>query len=135
MKKEDKIRQIDANNKFEKIKYSPLISEKYPNVLEISLDLKFNYPNAFSLHKDHITPKFNPDDKAYFEINCINRECFRSDLELDSEVRNAISQKIEFCEGHKSCKGYNTFSCYEQEQGMCMTELNYEIRIKYKNGL
>ena len=135
MKKEDKIRQTEANIKWEKRKNSTLISKEYPNVLEISMDLNLDHPNAFSIHKDHITLKYNPNDKAYFEINCINRECFQSDLELDTEVRNAISQALEFCEGHKTCNGYNTFSCYEHRQGTCMTGLDYEIRIKYKNVL
>lgn len=135
MNKEDKIRQIEANNKSEKRKYSLLISESYPDVLEVSLDLKLDYPNAFNIHKDHLTPKYNPTEKAFFEIDCINRDCISSDLQLDHEVRNAIRQKLEFYEGHKMCNGYNTFSCYERRQGTCMTRLDYEIRIKYKNAL
>ena len=135
MNKEDKTRQTEANNKWEKIKYSSLISDCYPDVMEILLDLKLDYPNAFSIQKDHRTHKYNPTDKAYFEIACINRDCIFSDLQLDNEIRNAIRQKLEFCEGHKICNGYNTFGCYERRQGTCMTSLDYEIRIKYKNAL
>ncbi|MDD2303265.1 MAG: hypothetical protein PHP53_01115 [Prolixibacteraceae bacterium] len=135
MNKEDKIRQTEANTKWEKRKYSSLILENYPNVLEISLDLQLDYPNAFSIHKNHFTPKFNPTDKAYFEISCINKDCLFSDLDLDNEIRNTINQKLDFFKGHKICNGYNTFSCYERKQGTCMTRLDYEIKIKYKNAL
>lgn len=133
MNKEDRIRQREANNKWEKRKSSYFISEIYPEVIEISLDLKFDYPNAFSDHKPLRTTKHLPLDKAYFEIDCINSDCLHSDLRLDNEIRSTIKQKLDFCEGYKICNGYNTFSCYEQNHGTCLTRLDYKIKIKYKN--
>lgn len=135
MKKEDELRQIEANKKWEKQKNSSLISEIYPNVLEIYLDLRLDYSNAFSAHKEHLTQNFIPSDKAYFEINCINRDCLFSDLDLDNEVRNTIDSKLESDKGTKICHGYNTYSCYRRRQGSCLTRLDFEIKIKYKNAL
>ncbi len=132
--KEDKIRQADANNKWEKRKYSSLISEIFPNVLEISLNLLLDYPNAFDIHKKQLTSKFNPSDKAYFEISCINKDCLYSDLNLDNEIRDTINKNLDFYKGHKICHGWNTFKCYERRQGTCMTSLDFEIKIKYKNA-
>jgi len=135
MNKEDKIRQIEANNRWEKRKYSSLIYEIYPNVKEISFDLHLDYPNAFNVHKQHFTPKFSPTDKAYFEISCINKDCLFSDLDLENEVRDTINKNLDFYKGHKICHGWNTYGCYERKQGTCMTSLDFEIKIKYKNAL
>ncbi len=133
MNKEQKIRKEDSANKWEKYTLSKLISEKYPNIIEITLDLKLDYQNAFSVYKKDYTRILKPTERACFEIGCINRECLLSDLTLDSEVHKAISQKLEFYEGHKVCNGYETFSSYEHKNGTCLTRLDYEIRIKYNN--
>jgi len=134
MNKESKIRHELANNKWEEMKNSQLISERYPNVLEISIDLKLDYPNAFSDIKKHSTPKYIPTDKAYFEIECPNRECIYSDLSLSYEIRHTVQQKLDLYEGYKICNGYNSFGCSERKCGGCNTRLDYEIRIKYKTA-
>lgn len=131
MTKEQKIRKEDSANKWEKYTLSKLISEKYPNVIEITLNLKLDYPNAFSVHKKDYTRILKPTERACFEIDCINRDCLFSDLTLDSEVHKAISQKLEFYKGYRICNGYDTFSSYEHRNGTCLTRLDYEIRIKY----
>lgn len=131
MKKEDEIRVKEANNNEENRRRRPLISEEFPKVLEISLELKLNYPNAFNLREGHFTSKYSPSDKAYFRVSCINRDCLFSDLELDKEVRDAVRRGLNFMKGIKICNGYNTFGCYEQRQGLCMSKLDYQIEIKY----
>lgn len=133
MNKEQKIRKEDTANKWEKYTRSKLISEKYPNVIEIILDLNLDYQNPFSVHKKDYTRILKPTDRAYFEIGCINSKCLFSDLTLDSEVNHAISKKLEFYDGYRICNGYDTFSNYEHRNGTCLTRLNYEIRIKYNN--
>lgn len=133
--KEDKIRQADFTNKWEQRKNSSLICESYPNVEKIEIYILLEYPNAFSEHKKTDSKTFLPNDKAYFEISCINKDCIFSDLKLDSEINTAISKKLEFLNDRKICNGYNTFSCYERKSGTCMTSLEFEIKIKYKNAL
>ena len=132
--KEQKIRYIELNNKLEQRKYSSLISERYPNVEEIKIEMLLDYPNVFSEHKREDSKIFKPHDKAYFEIDCINKDCVFSDLSLDSEVFTAINQQLESFKDRKICHGYNTFSCYERKSGTCMTNLDYEIKITYKNA-
>ncbi len=133
--KENKIRQIDFENKLEKRRNSPLISESYPNVETIEINMLLDYPNAFSEHKKRDSKTFLPTDKAYFEISCINKDCVFSDLKLDSEIHNTIFKKLESFKNKKNCNGYNTFSCYERKLGTCMTSLEFEVKIKYKSTL
>jgi hypothetical protein len=135
MNKENNIRQVDANNRWEKRKATSLISEVFPDVLEISFNLNLDYPNAFAIHQKHFSNVFSPIDKAYFEISCINKDCLFSDLSLKDEVYHAVGKKLLFLEGTKTCQGYNTFDCYEEKSSTCMTKLDFEINIKYKNAL
>ena len=132
MNKEQQIRKQATSDKWEKYVYSQQISQKYPEVSEIIINLNLNYPNAFAIHKKEYTSSFTPTDKACFDIGCINRECLYSDLCIDNEVHNAIYKKQEVYEGSQVCNGYNTFSAYEHKNGTCLTELKYMIRIKYK---
>ncbi|WP_339875093.1 hypothetical protein [uncultured Algoriphagus sp.] len=131
MGKEEKLRQQDSTQKWESFKNSLTISEEFPNVTKIVLKTSLDYPNAFSEAKETSQKEYFSDSKFHFEIECINRDCLYSSLNLNNDLRNAIRSRLKNVHGKVICKGYNTYGCFERKSGRCDTILEFEATIFY----
>jgi hypothetical protein len=128
---EYKFRQKLFVDKLRLEQYQSTIEIHYPALAEIILNLKFTY-NGVVQSKEEITLKYTPKDKAFFKIECINADCVYSDLELKDEIQKMIGKKETHSVGTKTCNGYQDYRRYLSRGNHCLTDMEYEIKLKYK---
>lgn len=109
---------------------SPSIEQQFPNIKSISIQIQHTYHGVLT-KKELETINFSPKDKSYFKVQCINSECFKTDLDLKHDVTKMISQKESFTQGNLTCNGYQTYSRYLSGGNHCLAEVNFEIKIDY----
>ncbi|SHN30970.1 hypothetical protein SAMN04488057_118103 [Cyclobacterium lianum] len=131
MNQEAKLRAKMANDFWHSYQNSPSIKSSFPQVQEIILNLNFNYDESY---RKKLKKTLNPNDKAFFQIECINKDCVYGGFNLSSEVRGMISKKVTEYNGHQTCNGYQDFERYKAKDYHCLCKLNYEIEIKYQDG-
>ena len=111
--------------------YQSTIDIHFPTIDEILINLKFTYNGVVQAKKER-TLKFTPKDKAFFKIECINADCVYSDLELKDEIQKMIWNKETLSVGTKTCNGYQDYRRYLSKGNHCLTDMEYEIKLKYK---
>ncbi len=88
--------------KDEKMKEAGLLSERFPNVSDIVIRMTYdrNSSSSFSLAR---TLNYYPYSYAYFNIDCIIKNCEFGNIDLTSLIGNMVKNK------KKSEKGSETF--------------------------
>ncbi|MFH6982189.1 hypothetical protein [Marinoscillum luteum] len=128
--KEDKLRQKVFENNWYTRQNRPKISETNSSIVEIKIELYFEYISATKIEK-HVMEIFRPTDPFYFKIDCINDECLHSTLDLEPEIRNMLYEKQETRTGEKLCEGYNNYTQYLYKGNSCLATMKYFITIIY----
>lgn len=130
MDKETKLREKIANDFWYSYQNSPVIKSSFPQVQEINIDLNFNYDESY---KKNLKKTLNPTDKAFFQIECINKDCVYGGFNLTSDIYGMISKKQTKHNGHQICNGYQDYERYKAKNYHCLCRLDYEIEIKYQD--
>lgn len=130
-KKKKTQKQMEYEHEFMMKKYTSDIADLYPAVTRIDCSFLFKDP-------DHLVPDFTrertflPKEKAWFKIECPNRECVGGGLKLEPELLEMLRNRETHKEGRILCRGWS-----DQErinQYPCHYELHYTINVQYSDG-
>lgn len=128
MDKESQLRLKIANNFWYDYQNSPKLYSIYPEVQEIDIKLRFNYDESF---EKELVKKFKPSDNAFFQIECINKDCIYGGFNLSNEITNMIRVKETNLTGHQTCNGYQDYERYMSKNYLCLCRLDYIVEIRY----
>jgi hypothetical protein len=101
-----------------------LISERFPEVLSIIVDMEHNKRGPSAIHLSR-TLNFFSNSHAYFRVECLNRDCkdctdgFHLDQVVAAMIRNHTSSK----EGELNCEGNGITSR--------SVNISYKVSIQY----
>ena len=99
-------------------------------VKQIALNLAFEYHGAVTYRK-HKELHFQPSDKAFFKIDCINPEGIHCDLDLGQEIMSMVHKKKTELTGAKDCQGWQDYERIGRHR--CLCKMNYLIKIEYQS--
>ncbi|MBI5187535.1 MAG: hypothetical protein HZA07_00455 [Nitrospirae bacterium] len=99
-----------------------LISEHFPEVSSIVINMK-NYQKG--INPIPIIRAFNfwPTSYAYFNIECLSRDCVDGGFDLDQVITTMIRCHKELGEGELVCDGNNLSSDH--------SSIHYKVTIQY----
>ena len=104
---------------------SGLISEHFPGVSSIVITLKNSYGGVKPITVVR-TLTFWPDSYAYFNIECLRKNCVDGGFDLSAVVSRMIKSRKDCGEGNLVCNGSNLSSSHSY--------LTYKIDIQYTAG-
>jgi|APSaa5957512535_1039671.scaffolds.fasta_scaffold29284_1 hypothetical protein len=126
--------QIQNEIKHQKIINAGFIKDIYPELKEINFEFKIENPDGLSISPNY-KPSYSkskrlPQHSACFQFECKDRECVNGGFNLTKEIKNMIQvHKLE-SSGQLICQGWQDPQRINQHH--CLIELNYIIRILYK---
>mgnify|MGYP000882769240 CR=1 FL=1 len=127
-KSELKIRHDQDNAFYYEQSVSGTIRENFNNVESIELNLHFKYDEIDTHNKKTL----NGNDKSFFKLKCVNKDCIHGGFNLTGEIYEAIRTKSSSMSGHMTCDGWQDYERFQARNHHCLCELQYEVAIKYK---
>lgn len=108
---------------------SGLISEKFPPVNSIVINMTYyqNLPNPVLMVR---TLNVFPTSYAYFQMECMSRECEGGGFNLRPVISRMIKDRKRSAKGNMDCKGKGDGEVLEKDHA----SVSYEIKIKYKRA-
>jgi hypothetical protein len=120
--------QFDARKeRMQKIHEAGLISERFPEVSSIVIDMKHDWKGIEWVHLSR-TLNFSSRSHAYFHIECLNRDCkdcIRG-FDLYQFIAVMVRSHTALKEGSFACEGNNVTSGH--------LKINYTVAIQYVGG-
>ena len=106
---------------------SGLVSEKFPPVTGMVINMTYyqNLPNPILMVR---TLNIFPTSNAYFQMECMIRECEGGGFNLRPIVSRMIKDRKRSLKGKMDCKGKG--DGLEKDHA----NVSYEIKIKYKRA-
>lgn len=84
-----------------------LVGEEFPNISLISLELEYySMNNPAAVIRE--TVPFKPNDKAFFHLDCKDRDCVAGGFDFSALIRESITEPIS--DGDLHCSGNTEFS-------------------------
>lgn len=108
---------------------APLISEKYPNVQKIVIEMIFKDFDGFNDPAPR-TMDFPSDARAYFHINCPYWECIDGGFDLNTAVATTIHKRQTNFSDALKCQGWQDRERIHRHH--CFLELRFKISVLYK---
>jgi hypothetical protein len=104
---------------------SGLISEHFPEISCISIKIRNSYgkKNPITIARNF---KFLPESQAYFNLECLNKNCLNGGFDLAGVIDAMIQSHTNSGEGELSCTG-NTLPADH-------SHISYEILIDYHSS-
>jgi len=101
---------------------SGLVSEHFPGVSSIIINVKNSYEgiNPITILR---TFNFWPSSHAYFDIECLSKDCVDGGFDLHQVVTMMIRTHNEFGEGELVCDGDTLYSDH--------SHIYYKVTIQY----
>ena len=127
-----KKKKIDPGETFrwQEYKYSPIISEKYPNLKSLTIRMTF-YDDSGNRQVGKVRTWNVPlTAKAFFYKKCPMWECVNGGFDLSQAVDSAIQSGEDHTKGYLICWGWQDKERVGQFH--CLTELHYEISVEHK---
>ncbi len=121
--REDYLKKMELKNKA-KLE-AGLVSEKFPGVTDMKLNMTY-YHNSENPVLMHRTVNVFPTSYAYFNMECMVRNCETGGFDLASAIRKQAKAKKKSSKGKVVCKGKIG------EQSTDHAHITYEITIAYK---
>lgn len=90
-------------NKQQKLK-AGLISERFPAVSDIVVQMTY-YQNAANPILMSRTVNFWPSHHAYFNMDCMKKDCLDGGFDLTSVIVDMIKHRKKSCKGKLKCNG------------------------------
>jgi hypothetical protein len=110
---------------------SPKVSQLYPHVQEIRIWLRFTPHDGPPTPVDR-TKIWKSDDDAFFEIECLDRECICGGFDLAPVVDEAVKNRQTDVEGRLSCEGWQDSERYRKNR--CMIALDYRVSPTHRSS-
>lgn len=104
------------------------LKDVFPNIDEINIKLQFSYDD-YNQNSDLVIKE---NDKAFFQIKCINRDCIHGGFNLTSIIHESLKNKLLTKIGSATCNGWQDFERYRAQNYHCLCTLNYSANFKYK---
>ena len=101
-----------------------LISESFPEVSFIIIEMTY-YLKGVSEASMVRTVNFWPSRHAYFNMDCMNKDCMNGGFDLTPVIRVMIKKHEKSMTGHLSCKGKIN------NQASQHSRIDYRITIQY----
>ncbi len=120
--KQNYLTKLEQNKK--KRLASRLVSAKYPNISGIVINITY-YHNVSDQILMHRTINVTPQDHAYFNIECMTKDCMDGGFELGSVISGLIKNHKRVARGRLICKGKGN------SLGPEHASVSYEVHIKY----
>jgi hypothetical protein len=107
------------------------ISEYFPDVQ--SIEIKAHYTPEMTWHGEpgDKVRSYTPTSKAYFKMDCPWEDCVAGGLDLASQVRTMIREKVELKSDRTFCDGWQDESRVGRHK--CLLDWSYSVSIRYKN--
>lgn len=83
---------------------SGLISDLFPAVSDITVSMTY-YQNAVNSVLMSRTVNFWPSHHAFFNMDCMNKECLDGGFDLTSVIVDMIKRHKKSCKGKLRCNG------------------------------
>ncbi len=125
---EYKIRHDQDNSFYYEQSVSNTIRETFVNVESIELSLHFKYDEIDTNTKKTLSE----NDKAFFKIKCVNRDCIHGGFNLTGDIYEAIRTKSSNTSGQITCDGWQDYERFKARHHHCLCQLQYEVNINYK---
>ena len=108
------------------------LSELYADVQELRAELHFtpHDPPSTPLNSSEA---WNPDDRAFFEIQCPDRECICGGFDLSGAIGQAVKDHRTSVQGRLGCDGWQDTERYRKHR--CMMSLDYRLLLTYRSTL
>ena len=102
------------------------IEELSPECKGVELHIKLSFTSAFGKNEQEFNAILNPDNKAHWYHECLNRDCTGFGFSLDNEIYSAILSK-QIKEGTIRCDGKEDWKYIDNTGCSCMSECQYRI--------
>ncbi len=103
---------------------SGLVSERFPDVSGIVIHMTYFHKGVNPVLMVR-TVNFFPSGYAYFNMDCMIRDCVDGGFDLTSVITNMLKHRKKLGKGKLVCKGKNDALASDH------ASIAYEIRIKY----
>ena len=117
----------------QRVKDSPTLSDKFPNLKSLALEL--GYYNSQGISKNSQI-KFTPNlqnAKSVLRVDCPNNGCIRGDFDLTEELVNAVTQHRVAVTGEMCCQGWQSKTTIDTVP--CHNILRYTLNLEYERAL
>ena len=108
-----------------------LIKDKFPVLASLSIDMAFEYPD-WGVNPNPNQENFGPEDKAFFEFQCPDRECIRGKkggFNLSDAVSKLVKGHLEEAQGTIICQGWQDRERIGSHR--CLWKMKYKITATY----
>jgi hypothetical protein len=109
--------------------FASKLSKLNPDVEEIRGEFRFTPNDPPQTPRDQ-TKVWWPDSDAFFEINCLDRECICGGFDLSRVIGEALRNRQTVVEGQLTCAGWQDRERYRKNT--CYNTLDYRLAIKYR---
>ena len=113
----------------QRVKDSPTLSDKFPHLKSLTLDLGYYNPGGTSMNSQI---KFTPNLKnarSVLRIDCPNNGCIRGDFDLTRELAKAVAERRATVTGEMSCEGWQSKTTIDTVP--CHNILRYKLSLEY----
>ena len=108
---------------------SGFIKDRYPLVKEITFEFHYHDPDGLEEDSEKIYHRL-PNNYAYFQFECLYKECVGGGFDLNSEVNGMLRNREVVISGNKTCQGWQDKERVGQNR--CWCKLAYLIKAEYK---
>jgi hypothetical protein len=116
-----------------RVKDSPTLSNKFPDLKFLALDL--GYYNSQGTSKNSQI-KFTPNlqkARSVLRVDCPNNGCIRGDFDLTEELVSAVAQHRAAVTGEMCCQGWQSKTTIDTVP--CHNILRYTLHLEYERAL
>lgn len=104
------------------------IKELFPKVALLIVKYTFYADGGAKMIKNDKT-EYKPQDKAFFRINCVQRECVKGGYDLLTVIADILNANQENRHDRLFCKGWQDMERIGKYH--CLYELHYDITVQY----
>jgi hypothetical protein len=131
-KKKPTVYQQHALFYWQQQQWTAPMSESYPDVASITIDVKLTDPDGWAGNPAPTQLTFTPDQKAFFQMQCPYRECVRGGFDFSKGVSQAVADPAGRSAGYELCNGWQD----EERIGKhsCMLRADYNITVQRRDA-
>ena len=107
---------------------APLIERWFPNLSGLVIDMTFKNPDWGKDPRPR-QRSYGPEHRAFFEIECTDRECVSGGFDLSKAVSQLVSSGNTESSGTITCMGWQDVERVGQYR--CLLEMTYKITATY----
>lgn len=113
----------------QRVKDSPTLSAKFPEIKSMSVDLGYFNPQGVSKNSQI---KYLPNlanAKSVFRVDCRNQGCIRGDYDLSESLAEAVAEHRTTVSAELACQGWQSKTTIDTVP--CHNILKYKITLTY----